>query len=166
MCALADWNERYRAGDFPTEPHPLVIEAAAMLPPGRALDLACGAGRNARYLAEHGWSVTAIDNSEVAISIVRSLHIDARVVDLERDLLPFDDESFDLVCIINFLHRPLFAEAKRVTRPGGIVVAAVRTSGSYSLAPQELRADFAGWQVIGDLIAIKKSAASNRSSSA
>lgn len=155
FCTNVKWDERYRAGDYPVEPHPLVVEAAAMLPPGRALDLACGAGRNARYLAGQGWKVTAIDASPVAVDIVRSFGIDARVLDLERQPLPFHDETFDLVCIINFLHRPLFAAAKRVTRPGGIVVASIRTAGSHSLSAEELRAYFDGWQLTRDLIAIK-----------
>ena len=149
------WNERYRSGDFPTEPHPLVVQAASMLPPGRALDLACGAGRNARYLRDRGWSVLAIDNSDAALEIVRAMNIDTRKVDLEREPLPFDDESFDLVCIINFLHRPLFAEAKRVTRPNGIVAAAICPTGKYSLTAEELRACFAEWTIVGNLIAIK-----------
>ena len=154
---MKNWDERYRKGEFATEPHPLVVKAASMLPPGRALDLACGAGRNARYLADRGWNVIAIDASQPAVDIVRSLGIDARVLDLEREPLPFADASFDLVCIIHFLHRPLFAEAKRVTRGGGIVVAAIRASGSYSLSPEELRGEFDGWQIEDDLIAIKGS---------
>src|SRR5579859_8246264 len=149
------WDERYRSGDFPTEPHPLVVHAVSMLPPGRALDLACGAGRNARYLRDHGWSVVAVDNSDAALAIVRAMNLDTRNVDLEQEPLPFDDESFDLVCIIHFLHRPLFAEAKRVTRPNGIVVCAICPTGKYSLTPEELRAYFADWTLVGNLIAIK-----------
>src|SRR5207245_7618968 len=141
-----DWDARYRSGDLgPTEPHRLVIEAADLMPPGRALDLACGAGRNARYLVQRGWRVTAVDRSVAAMQIVRGV-----LADLERDAPPFRDASFDLVCIINFLHRPLFAEALRVVRPGGMVAAAIRTSGHYSLSADELRSYFKGCSVAAD----------------
>jgi SAM-dependent methyltransferase len=141
-----DWDARYRAGDLgPSEPHRLVIEAADLMPAGRALDLACGAGRNARYLAQRGWKVTAVDRSIAAIQIVRGV-----LADLERDAPPIRDASFDLVCIINFLHRPLFAEALRLLRPAGMVAAAIRTSGNFSLPPGELRAYFSGCRIVVD----------------
>jgi 2-polyprenyl-3-methyl-5-hydroxy-6-metoxy-1,4-benzoquinol methylase len=45
------------------DPRPFVEEIACKLPPGRALDLACGNGRNAIWLAEQGWDVTAVDQA-------------------------------------------------------------------------------------------------------
>jgi len=149
------WDERYRTADYPTDPHPLVIQAAQMFPPGRALDVACGAGRNARYLRDRGWSVLGIDNSDAALEIMRSQSIDALKLDLEREPLPFADQSFDLVCIINFLHRPRFAEAKRVVVPNGAIVCAIRPTGNFSLSPDELRSYFADCRIVGDLIAIR-----------
>jgi 2-polyprenyl-3-methyl-5-hydroxy-6-metoxy-1,4-benzoquinol methylase len=70
------WDERYRSSQRPAEdleaaPNPLLIETAQRLTPGKALDLACGTGRNALWLAEHGWSVTAVDGSPAAIEILR-----------------------------------------------------------------------------------------------
>jgi len=66
------WNERYRtraraAEDLGTAPTPLLAATAAKLVPGKALDLACGAGRNAIWLAEHGWEVTAVDGAPAAL---------------------------------------------------------------------------------------------------
>ena len=138
---LDDWNDRYRnREELDDAPAQLLIDAAAALKPGRALDLACGAGRNALWLQEHGWEVVAIDGAEEAIRIVRAKDIDARLQDLEDGTpLPFGDESFDLVAILFYLHRPLFAEAKRVLRRGGTIVAAARTRGRFGVAPGELR---------------------------
>jgi SAM-dependent methyltransferase len=136
--AIDRWNERYRSGELgPAYPSPLLVEVADRLAPGQALDLACGAGRNALFLAQHGWSVVAIDGSAVAIDVVRSLdpRIDARVLDLEREPLDFEDDSFDLVCLINFLHRPLFAEARRLVRPGGAIITAIHTDRSTMNPP-------------------------------
>ncbi len=140
---LDDWNLRYRNHEaFDDAPARLLVEATSSLEPGSALDLACGAGRNAVWLAERGWEVVALDGAEEAIRLVPK-GIDARVFDLETGApLPFADESFDLVAILFYLHRPLFAEAKRVLRRGGMIVAAARTSGRFGVAPGELRTFF------------------------
>ena len=66
------WEERYRARerpeeDFATVPTPLVVETANRVTPSSALDLACGTGRNAIWLAQNGWKVTAVDSSPTAI---------------------------------------------------------------------------------------------------
>ena len=152
---LDEWNDRYRSRDeLDLTPARLLTDFAAALTPGRALDLACGAGRNALWLAQQGWNVTAIDGAEEAIRLVREhdAGIDTRVLDLESDApLPFEDDSFDLVVILYFLHRPLFAEAQRVVRPGGVVLTAIRTSGinpRFCLSLEELRGEFSGWEVL------------------
>lgn len=153
--SLEQWNERYRAREeINDEPAPLLVEAAAGLAPGRALDLACGAGRNAVWLARRGWSVMAVDGSSEAIRIVHELEpaIDARVLDLETgEPLPFPDQSFDLVAKLYYLHRPLFEEVRRVLRPGGIVVCAIRMRGinpRFCVAAGELERAFAGFELL------------------
>jgi SAM-dependent methyltransferase len=151
--SIERWDERYRAGAFTSgEPAAIVAEAAMLVPPGRALDLACGAGRNAIWLAERGWNVVAVDASREALRLVEHANVDTRLLDLETGApLPFDDESFDLVCIVDFLHRPLFGEARRVLRRGGMFAGAIRTRNinpQYRLEPGELAARFDDWQVL------------------
>ena len=150
--SFEEWNDRYRTRDeIDDDPAQLVVDAVRGLPPGRALDLACGAGRNAVWLANAGWDVAAIDGASEAIRLVRERdpRIDARVLDLESGAaLPFEDESFDAVLILYYLHRPLFAEAKRVVRRGGIIVTAVRTRGRFAIRPGELASMFEGWEVV------------------
>ena len=138
-----EWNARYRKREeLDHQPARLLVEAAATLPPGRALDLACGAGRNAAWLAGRGWEVVALDGAEEAIKLVPP-GIDARVFNLESGApLPFEDESFDLVLILFYLHRPLFAEARRVLRRGGTIVTAALTRGRFGVGPGELRTFF------------------------
>lgn len=166
--SLEEWNERYRIREqINDEPAPLLVQAAENLSAGRALDLACGAGRNAVWLAHRGWDVVALDGSEEAIRIVREhdASIDARVFDLETGApLPFDDESFDLVAILFYLHRPLFREAQRVLKRRGTIVCAVRTCGTYRALPGELARTFADYEIvhtsdgeIAELIARKRS---------
>ena len=69
------WDERYRADEliWKVEPNRFLVEEVAGLVPGRALDLACGEGRNALWLAERGWQVTAVDFSAVGLEKARRL---------------------------------------------------------------------------------------------
>ena len=149
---LDEWNARYRAREeIASDPAPLLVRAAEPLAAGRALDLACGAGRNSIWLARRGWDVVAIDGASEAIRIVREHDptVDARVMDLEAAAsLPFEDESFDLVAILFYLHRPLFAEARRLVKRGGIVVSAARMQGTYRIGPGELREQFELFEIL------------------
>jgi SAM-dependent methyltransferase len=65
----SDWDARYAASDlvWSATPNQFVARELADLPPGRAVDLACGEGRNAIWLASRGWDVTAVDFSQVAL---------------------------------------------------------------------------------------------------
>ena len=79
----AYWDERYAASElvWSAEPNRFVAEVCAGLSPGRALDLAAGEGRNAIWLAQHGWTVTAADFSQVGLDKGRRLASHAGVED-------------------------------------------------------------------------------------
>lgn len=64
-----DWDQAYESAEltYDVEPHPQVAEALADLPPGRAVELGCGEGRESIWLADRGWLVTAVDFSRVAV---------------------------------------------------------------------------------------------------
>ena len=128
---------RYCTG---AEPSPLVVLAASILPAGRALDLACGRGRHTLYLRSLGWSVTAVDR-EPGVE-------DALTLDLEREPLPFDDESFDLI-VMTLYHQPsLWPEVRRLLRPGGLLATSAKRTGRFAAGPGELRDAFADWEVL------------------
>lgn len=159
---IGKWDERYRAGEqVLREPAPLVVEFARDLPPGLALDLACGPGRNALYLAEHGWRVTAVDGSSVAIDILRTraqergLAIDARIADLEADGFVFPDPGYDLILSCLYLQRTLIPGMKSALRPGGLLIlialldASDPPEGSPTRAcPGELPKFFPDWRLL------------------
>lgn len=163
---LSGWDERYRTGhraeDRETEATPLVTETAAKLRPGAALDLACGAGRNALWLAEHGWNVTAVDGAPSAVEIVRrrarerGLSVDVRVADLERQGYRIERAAWDLILMCYYLQRDLFAPAKQGLAPGGVLLAIVHVTESgeeptaHRLRPGELREYFRGWEIMHD----------------
>lgn len=104
-----EWDQRYQQAEWvwSLAPNRFVAEQLADLSPGRALDLACGEGRNALWLARQGWQVTAVDFSEVALGKGRER---AAKDGLELDWLAADLTSyvpepggFDLV-LIAYLH--------------------------------------------------------------
>jgi len=70
-----DWNRRYEQAGllWTAEPNRFLVEEAADLPPGRALDVACGEGRNAVWLAGRGWRVDAVDFSATGLDKGRRL---------------------------------------------------------------------------------------------
>ena len=96
------------------------------MPRGRALDIATGKGRNAIFLAEHGFDVVAIDVSPVALDEARqraagkSLSISWQQADLERIELP--EATYDLVVDFNYLQRSLIPQIKAALKPGGHVI--------------------------------------------
>ena len=68
-----EWDEKYSEKPllWSADPNQFVAEEVSRLRPGKALDLACGEGRNAVWMAEQGWDVTGIDFSGVAINRAR-----------------------------------------------------------------------------------------------
>jgi 2-polyprenyl-3-methyl-5-hydroxy-6-metoxy-1,4-benzoquinol methylase len=167
MGARETWNERYARDDiepFPDVPADWLVEHRALLGAGgRALDVACGDGRNALYLARHGYEVDAIDVSDVAIGALRAaadareLAIAARVVDLESEPLP--PGPYDAIVVMNFLERDLFGPLQDALAPGGLLfyetlaLAHVEQLGrsfnpAYLLGHGELLRAFAGLEVV------------------
>ena len=161
---IAKWNARY-AGCEPgrlSEPSPPLPDAVSGLPPGRALDLACGTGRHAVWLAARGWRVDAVDGSDAAIALLLANaerngcreRIAPHVADLEADPPQFTIEpaAYDLIVDCFFLHRPLFAAIREGVRPGGRFVAALHLPAPaghrahrFVLRPGELQQTVSGW---------------------
>ena len=105
-------------------PSPWVVRWAALIRPGNeVLDLACGSGRHARFLAARGCSVLAVDRDPVAIAALAAVAgVFTRTADLEGAAWPFAPSSFDAVVVANYLHRPLFGPIVATLRPGGVLV--------------------------------------------
>jgi tellurite methyltransferase len=162
---LRGWDERYRNLHH-TQLHgecvtPLLATTAQSLVPGRVLDLACGAGRNALWLAARGWQVTAVDGSSVAIDILKGRNpaIDTRVADLEKHQYVIEPDSCDLITLCYYLQRDLFAPAKRGVVPGGLIIAIAHIPEPadspsdlkmtpFRLAPGELAGHFAEFEIL------------------
>ncbi len=169
MNARDRWNERYEQPDrewLPEQPAEwLVAHEQLLTGGGRALDVACGDGRNALYLAQLGYMVDAIDVSDVAIAALRAetaarglaMTIAPRVVDLEREPLPAG--PYDVIVMLNFLQRDLFGALARALAPGGLLLFETLARShvdelghsfnpAYLVEPGELPAAFSRLEVV------------------
>ena len=165
-----EWNKRYSASDFvwTVDPNQFVAAETAGLRSGRALDLAGGEGRNAIWLAERAWEVTAVDFSEVAVEKGRRL-AESRGVRVDwvvADLATYELRSsfFDLV-LVCYLQIPeperrlIIGRARRAVAPGGTFLwiahdlsnLAHGVGGPKSPAvlcsPQDVVADLPGFEI-------------------
>jgi SAM-dependent methyltransferase len=124
------WDERYRTRDqlWSGDPNGVLVTEAADLPPGQALDLGCGEGGDALWLAGRGWLVTAVDISRVALERAAAAGGDAKVSWTQADLTTWSPPAgaFDLVSALYFpLPRTEEAALRRLlaaVAPGGTLL--------------------------------------------
>jgi tellurite methyltransferase len=158
------WDERYGSGEYRPRSHPSEFLEAWIdrIPVGRALDVACGAGRNALRLAESGFDVTAVDISPRAIDIAaadaerRELSVEWVVADLDR----YEPEpgAFAAVTVFRYANHDLWPRLVTALRPDGWVLIEhhLRThldvggpsSPEFRLRPGELLDAFADLRIV------------------
>ena len=151
------WDARYRDGAYEGRSHPtaLLEEWLPRLPRGRAFDVACGAGRNALFLAANGYEVTALDISRVGLergrraAAERGLTVDWLCADLDDDPeLALPARRFDLIVWARYVHPTLMPHLIARLAAGGTLVCeqhlttdepvAGPTSAEFRVAPGEL----------------------------
>jgi len=159
------WEAKYAAGN-PNPgfvPDPLLVRHSALLDgKGWALDVACGVGQNALYLAKRGYRVVAVDGSLTGLRYCRAAAADAGLpvhpvaADLDRFVFPRDKSA--VVIVFRFLDRDLFSELKKTVIPGGLIVyetfnvnrlrSSPQMTRSYLLEPGELAGMFPDFETI------------------
>ena len=128
-----DWNRKHGEGGllFGAEPNRFLVAEVGELPPGRALDLACGSGRNAVWLAARGWAVTGVDFSAVALEQANALAAKrgVEVEWLEGDLLEWEppEDAYDLIVVLYLQvpadeRRRILGRAAPAVAPGGTLL--------------------------------------------
>ena len=163
-----DWDARYAASpglEWGAGPNAWVAAQAGDLPPGPALDLGAGEGRNAVWLAERGWRVTAVDFSGVGLQKGRRLadarHVTGHVDWVQADVVTYDvrERAYDLV-LLSYLHLP--APQRRATTrnaasalaPGGtlLVIGHDRRNLTHGVGgPQDPAILFTARDVLSDI---------------
>ena len=160
----AKWDERYRTGAFAERPHPsaLLEDWIGRLPPGRALDLACGAGRNSLFLARRGFEVTGIDVSGEGL---RRAATNAQRQGLKVTWMPHDLDDglplsgkFDAVCLFRYLNPDLIRRLPSILAADGILMVeehlatdqpvAGPANPAFCVQPGELRRLLPGLKVL------------------
>lgn len=111
--------------------------------PGAALDLACGSGRHARWLADRGWRVTGVDLREEAPA-----GIDYVRADLERHEFTIEPNAWDLIVCWLYWQPDLLASISAGVRDGGLIALAGKTTGRFATSLQAYRGAFPGWEEI------------------
>lgn len=157
------WDERYNQDyDFSKEPASFLSKNIHRLPRGKALDLAMGTGRNAIFLARHGYEVDGTDSSEVAVEKVQSfaqkesLSIHATQADLTH--YQITEKAYDLILNFYFLERTLIPQIKKGLKRGGMLLFETYTveqshygkphNPAYLLKPNELLHSFKDLHII------------------
>jgi SAM-dependent methyltransferase len=128
-----EWDRRYAGSEllWTAQPNRFLVAEVAGLAPGRALDVACGEGRNAVWLAEQGWQAEGVDFSGVALEKARQL-AEARDVVVEwtqADLVGYEPErgAYDLVAVLYLQlpaaeRTPILCRAAAALAPGGVLL--------------------------------------------
>ncbi len=135
------WEQRYGAAGGLPDPDPFLVEYVRLLGSGRALDLACGRGANALFLAERGFQVDAADISLKALRVLqweaRQRGADVACIAADLDYFPLPVGLYDLVVVFYFFSELLIQPIKASLKPGGALVYA-----TYNDAPLQHKAGF------------------------
>ncbi|OGP72361.1 MAG: hypothetical protein A2W09_06765 [Deltaproteobacteria bacterium RBG_16_50_11] len=160
------WDKRFKEKAFALgkEANLFLKRKLHLLPVGRALDLATGEGRNAIFLAQHGFEVDAVDISEIGLRKTRRLAkekgVRIRTILADLDAYPIEKERYDLIVNLYFLNRRLLPKIKKGLRKGGTVVFETYllehrdlhvggpTNPKYFLNPNELLTLFRGFRIL------------------
>lgn len=116
------WNRKYRERRFSPRPSAIVQEFGDRAVVGRALDLACGTGRNACFLAERGFQVDAVDISEEGLRRFACRHPAVNRICQDLATFAIPARRYQLILNIRFLQRRLFAAIQEGLSPGGILI--------------------------------------------
>lgn len=159
------WNEKWsKVQGTVTRTHPLLEQSPEFLSGGYALDLACGLGQNAIWLAKRGYRVLGVDISSVALDAARAEARRQSVLErihfqqVDLDIWRVPEAAYDLICVFRFLDRRLFPSIRTGLRPGGVLYYCTRHIGflqrspasctAYMLERGELLELFSEWHIL------------------
>jgi tellurite methyltransferase len=160
------WDKRFKGKGFALgkEPNPFLKKHLRYLPKGKAFDIAAGEGRNAVFLAQHGFDVDAIDISEKGLKkarqLARKMGVKIQTILSDLDDHPIKREEYDLIADFYFLKRGLVPRIKKGLRRGGRIIfetytlehRALGTEGprqaKYFLRPNELLRLFSDFRIL------------------
>jgi tellurite methyltransferase len=116
------WNKKYLNRPEPEKPSDIVINFSEMAGTRRALDIACGTGRNSVYLAQKGFTVDAVDISDVGLKNFRAKNLPINIICADLDQFDISPNLYDLIINIRYLNRRLFPYIKEGLVSGGFLI--------------------------------------------
>ena len=122
------WNKRYRDGAYAERTHPseFLQDWVGRIPTGRAIDVACGSGRNSLYLAKLGFDVDAVDISaqalDLALKTARGMGVFVNWLEHDLDEPLQLENRYQLILIIRYVNLPLIRQLTANLAPGGLLV--------------------------------------------
>ncbi|THB74684.1 MAG: methyltransferase domain-containing protein [Desulfobacteraceae bacterium] len=139
------WNQRHATPTADMEPSRILKTYVHLAKKGRALDIACGQGRNAVYLAEQGFRVDAVDISGVALARLKDAHPELQTIHRDLDTWQIPQGRYNLIINIRFMDRRLFPGIIKGLTSKGILIFESFISDNddpYCLKPNELLSAF------------------------
>jgi tellurite methyltransferase len=115
------WNKKYLTCPMPGHVAKIVEKYLPLARVGRALDIACGTGRNTHFLAEKGFEVDAVDYSDYALSKVKDLR-NIQKIEADLDSYRIEPERYDLIVNTNYLDRSHFPQIIAGLKEGGVLM--------------------------------------------
>jgi SAM-dependent methyltransferase len=155
---MTDWDERYSEGDYPAapDPSPVLRDHVHAFPDGRALDVAAGTGRNALFLAEHGYAVDALDRSRVGLEIAHETAVERGIEDrleciqADAEEYAFPRETYDVIAISFHRFVDRLPDIHAALAPGGVFFYEIhlRTTDDAPSGPSTDRYRFASNELL------------------
>ena len=165
---LEKWDVRYNEGSYLVRdyPSPFLETWLARLPQalfnGRALDLACGAGRNALRLAQAGLQVDAIDISQAALDraaeSARDRELKVNWIQADLDDVALEVDAYNVISVVRYMHRQMAPQVVDALAADGWLIIEHHlqstqavggpTTNTFRLAPQELLRDYSGLRIV------------------
>ena len=134
------WNKKYRKESYPTDVASVVKGFYHLAPGKKALDIAAGNGRNAVFLTQKGFSVDAVDISEVGLTEFASRYPNINAICADLDQFEIATARYDLIVNVKFLNRRLFTYIQEGLKPGGVVIIqTLLDSDSIKSTPEHCR---------------------------
>lgn len=116
------WNEKYSQGfPMPNDTSDILKDNLHLVNRGKALDIACGMGRNTHFLVDNGFLVDAVDLSDYALSQVRE-HENINKIETDLDTYQLEADMYDLIVKINYLERNLFPQIIKALKKDGVFI--------------------------------------------
>lgn len=144
------WNSKYLENLGNSNPSEILKRYISLASGGKALDIACGNGRNSRYLARKGFQVDAVDISSVAMNHLEGKETGIHCICQDMDTWQIPENRYQLIINIRFMDRRLFPMIEKGLKPGGVLIfeSFIDENKAYCLEPNELLHAFKSFHVV------------------